>query len=181
VSKPRWPRGAIAPEGMSKSEGSAGAKALRSCCNNRAALQRPRRLLAVPRVRSHRQRAHRSGPGAIAPEPLASRTLSCCAPNMERRCRRASVRFVAIAHSPDRRPRNLQRAKPRVRRPRRYGRCLNRVTAPAPQSRSAAASLTGRDGASVGAPQSAGIRSFARAMHQSADLGSSLGEAAPWA
>ena len=45
-------------------QGAKGARAPKHCdpvATFRAALRRPRRLLAVPRVRSHRQRAHRSG------------------------------------------------------------------------------------------------------------------------
>ena len=94
------------------SEGSAGVEALRPNILW-AAFRRPRRLLAVPGVRSHRQRAHRSSPASCRTSRVhdLERLRAAKAP---RRCRRASVRPVAIAHSPDRRPRNLRRAIPRV-------------------------------------------------------------------
>ncbi len=78
------PRG-IAARGFEK-KGSAGAKALRSCCNKRAALQRPRRLLPC-RGCGHIV-SGLVGP-ALAPsgEPLASEDLELLRASLkERRC-----------------------------------------------------------------------------------------------
>jgi hypothetical protein len=152
----RMPHGLAAslPEGF-KERRERGRRSTAILSRHRAAFRRPRRLLAVPGVRSHRQRAHRSSP--------ASRRTSRVH-DLERlrtkvrRCRRASVRPVAIAHSPDRRPRNVRRAIPRVRRPRRYGRKPQPGTAPAPRSRSAAASHEDRGAGSVAPSNGAGIR-----------------------
>jgi hypothetical protein len=136
---------AFPPEGMAKSEGSAGAETLRSCCNKKGSLAAPAPV--VPRVRSHRQRAHRSG-SRLLRESLSRPGPRAAAPQM-RPCEAwltsgAPLRdgrpcsLLPSLHSPGPRRRNLRRASPRVRRYERCSACLNRVTAPAPQSRSAA-------------------------------------------
>ena len=76
--------------------------------NSPATFRRPRRLLAVPRVRSHRQWA--SGPpGRLAPGCIVEdRGLLRSRLKCERHCRRASVQLVARVHSPDHRPRYVR-------------------------------------------------------------------------
>jgi hypothetical protein len=56
-------RGLLTPEGF-KERRERGRRSAAILLQLRAALRRPRRLLAVPRVRSHRQRAHRSSPAS---------------------------------------------------------------------------------------------------------------------
>jgi hypothetical protein len=113
---------AVAPSFV-KERGSAGAAALRNLLQSRAALRRPRRLLPC------RGCGHIVS-GLIGPAWGPSR------PSLSRPGPRAAARHVDDAplrdgrpckvlpplHSLDPRPRNLRRASPHVRRPRRYGR-----------------------------------------------------------
>jgi len=154
---PREPR----PRGDVKEKGSAGAEALRSCSNLRAALQRPRRLLPCrgcdhivsgPSVRPGELRPSlsRPGPPAAAPQvngaPLRDGLPCSLLPDL---------------HSLDPRPRNL-RLSLSLASDARDGTdaCLNRVTAPAPQSRSADTSHVDRGERSVVAAERAGISFF---------------------
>ena len=101
---------ALAPRHV-KERGSAGAK--RPPSYNPAAFRRPRAAAAVPRVQRHRQRAFGPTRRVLAAGLHRLGPPSCCASQVqlrERRCRRASVQFVAILHSLDLQPRHLRRA-----------------------------------------------------------------------
>ncbi len=101
-------RGAMPPR-VWKKRGSAGAEALRSCSNSgqprgaRAGYCRAEGAITSSAGSSVRL--------SLLPESLSRPGPRAAAPQiMERRCRRASVRSVAIAHSLDPRPRNPRRA-----------------------------------------------------------------------
>ena len=87
-----------------------------------------------------RQSLSRPGPRA------AARLLRPCGAwlTRERRCATGVRAGCCHLHSLDPRPRNMRRAKPRVRRPRRCRRLPQPGTAPAPHSRSADASHDGQ-------------------------------------
>ncbi len=126
------------------------------------ALQRPRRLLAVPRVRSHRERAF--GPAqasSLEPtrvqdlEPLRSKASmrSMATSGAPLRDGRPCVPLPAMHSLDPPAPEIWSSAKLRGRRPRRYGRCLNREP---PLPRKAAQlmrPMTGRGAGSMGEVQ----------------------------
>ena len=122
-------------------------------CNKRAALRRPRRLLAVPRVRSHRQRAF--GP-ALASLGRASRVqdleLLRALMHGSAAARRASVQTVASAAQP-RSAAPESEAELSLASDARDGTdaSLNRAPPPPRVGRSADASHTGRGEGSMGA------------------------------
>ncbi len=165
-----------------KKRGSAGAETLRSCRDERAASRRPRRLLAVPRVRSHRQRAF--GP-ALARFGRASRVqdleLLRAHEDMERRCATGVRAGCCQACTASIRGPGI-RGELNLASDARDGAdaCLNRVTAPAPQSRSADASHVDRGAGRIGAARGAGISFFSichpgqARRHPSAEPGPSM-------
>ncbi len=125
------------PEGLQRK----GARAPKHCdpvATNGAALQRPRRLLPC-RGCGHIV-SGLIGP-ALARFGRASRVQDLellRASLKERRCATGVRAGCCHACTASIRGPGIRGELPRVKRPRRYGRCLIRVTAPAPQSRSAA-------------------------------------------
>ncbi len=142
------------PEGL-RSEGSAGAEALRSCRDERAPLRRPRTDLSWPRVRTRPQRAwaptcfagHR--PGAAG----GCRSRSC----ESGRCGRASMRFVAVTHSLGRTTRNRAKLPAPARATERNDGSSGTVPCPASDAQACRVPSSGRDEGSMGQAERAGI------------------------
>ncbi len=155
-----WPR-RVSARGFAK-ERERGRRSAAKPVRTQGSLAAPAPVAAVPRVRSHRQRAHRSGSHSLRRASRVQDLERLRPESRKRRCRRASVRFVASPHSLDPRPRNPKRASftsdaATVRRLPQPG------TAPAPQKPlKLAASQVDRGEGSVGGRGAAGIRKHPR-------------------